>query len=454
MDLDLHRIIRKLIFVPQLSQGRRTFLHFYWNGYAYSLREYAHPSVPPTPRYYAEVGLTVEEILRLAEAPEAFCIDVPAVSKDDVRYWYDQTVKANREFLGVEPGPTKAVSGASARTPSFARPAAQTHTWPASYGDDLRARFWRYRDEQFSVAAHLFDDHYQRGGGQPPVFKPEHAHWNVLVRPGAGPDEIVAVRSAIPDGMRHKWFRSMTSSQALAQSVFANLKYHGKLGSLSDVPGEEDLPPFPASVVRPGYTGDDRLMELEYRVDYLGEPRPTSVDAMFDGSYRIAVECKLSEPEVGECSRPGLRPTDSNFVSDHCDGSYSHQRGRRDRCALTERGISYWQYVARLLNWPVGADMRPCPLRASYQLVRNVLAASVRPGGVLDAAGHAVLLFDERNPAFVQGGKGYQAWQALHCSLKDPGRLRRCTWQDLIASLRQDHELNWLTEALKSKYGL
>ena len=65
---------------------------------------------------------------------------------------------------------------------------------------------------------------YQPGGAQPPVFKPEHAHRNVLLRPDAAPDEIEAVLSAMPAGTHHKWFRSMTSSQALAQSVFANLK--------------------------------------------------------------------------------------------------------------------------------------------------------------------------------------------------------------------------------------
>ena len=115
----------------------------------------------------------------------------------------------------------------------------------------------------------------------------------------------------------HKWFRSMTSSQALAQSVFANLKYHNKLGLLADLRGEDGLPPFPSNLVRPGGSGAAAQLELEYHVSYLGEPRPTSVDVMFDGNYRVAVECKLSEPDVGACSRPDLRPSDSNFESDH-----------------------------------------------------------------------------------------------------------------------------------------
>ena len=325
---------------------------------------------------------------------------------------------------------------------------------PNTYQDRLRLGFWRYRDERFAGAEDLFDPRYQPGGTQPPVFKTEHAHRNVLVRPEAGQDEIDAMCSAIPDGMRHKWFRSMTSSQALAQSVFANLKFHNKLGWLADLRGEDDLPPFPAGVVRPRHSWDAPQLELEYHVDYLGEPRPTSVDVMFDGDYRVAVECKLSEPEVGACSRPNLTPSDSNFESDHCDGTYTHQRGRRDRCALTERGIAYWRYIPKLLTWPADADLQPCPLRATYQLVRNILAACVRPNGDLDPAAHAVLLYDARNPGFAEGGKGYLAWQTVRSALKNPVLLRRCTWQELVACLRQDAELNWLTEALRSKYGL
>jgi hypothetical protein len=206
--------------------------------------------------------------------------------------------------------------------------------------------------------------------------------------------------------------------------------------------------------VRPRYAWAVPQLELEYEVNYLEEPRPTSVDALFDGQYRVAVECKLSESEVGSCSRPRLGPSDSNFESDHCDGTYTHQQGRRDRCALTERGIAYWRYIPKLLTWPADADMQPCPLRATYQLVRNILAACVRPNGDLDPAGHAVLLYDARNPGFAKGGKGYLAWQAVRSALKNPVLLRCCTWQELVACLRRDVELNWLTEALRSKYGL
>jgi len=450
----LREKIRQLIYVPQLSGGRRTFLHFYWNGYAWSLRDFSVPGVVPKPLYQADLGLSVDEILALARAPGAFCIYAPERRISDVTFWHETTVAANRTHLGVPPdtAATSAVTSGSAPPPARLAPH-PVGIEPNTYQDGLRAAFWRYRAQEFAGDDNLFDDSYQPGRAQPPVFKPEHAHRNVLLRPDATRDEVEAVLSAIPAGAHHKWFRSMTSSQALAQSVFANLKYHDKLGLLADLRGGEGLPPFPPELVRPRYSREAAQLELEHHVTTLGEPRPTSVDAMFDGKYRVAVECKLSEPEVGSCSRPDLAPSDSNYESDHCDGTYTHQRGRRDRCALTERSIAYWQYIPKLLTWRADSDMQPCPLRSTYQLVRNILAACVRPNGDLDPAGHAVLLYDARNPAFGDGGKGYLAWQAVRSALKNPMQLRSCTWQELVACLRRDDQLNWLTEALRSKYG-
>jgi hypothetical protein len=175
---------------------------------------------------------------------------------------------------------------------------------------------------------------------------------------------------------------------------------------------------------------------------------------MLGEQFRVAVECKLSETEVGGCSRPNLRPGDSNYESDYCDGTYTRQRGRRDRCSLTEAGTHYWRYVSKLFTWAYDADMCPCPLAATYQLVRTVLAACVRPGGEVDLAAHAVLLYDERNPEFAEGGRGHAAFEAVGTALKDPALLTRVTWQSLVDCLRQDHELDWLTGALERKYGL
>jgi len=318
----------------------------------------------------------------------------------------------------------------------------------SDYRNDLYGRFWDYRRECFAGADDLFDDKYS-DDGSPPVFKKEYASENVLVKPSANEDEKKKVRREIPPTGRHKWFRSMTSSQALTQSVFANLKLYGKLGLLGDIRDDRGRPIFtngPAS---------DFKCVLEYDVDYLGEPRPTSVDAFLDGEYRVAVECKLTEADVGNCSRPRLRPEDSNYKQEHCNGNYTRQRERSDRCSLTAIGVEYWKHVPDLLCWPADEDHVPCPLKYTYQIVRNILAACVRGDRKLyPERGHAVLLYDERNPAFQEGGAGWNAYDAVKESLKNDNVLRRCTWQEITALLRADVELSWLAEGLSLKYGL
>src|SRR5215218_9688561 len=59
---------------------------------------------------------------------------------------------------------------------------------------------------------------------------------------------------------------------------------------------------------------------------------------------RLTIGCKVAEAGFGTCSRPRLKPTSRGFAADHCDGTYTAQRGRSDRCPPTEAGIEYWRY--------------------------------------------------------------------------------------------------------------
>ena len=248
----------------------------------------------------------------------------------------------------------------------------------------------------------------------------------------------------------HQFLGSMISSQALALSVLGNLQYYGKLDILAGLRDEDGLPVFPAALFEHG-----PALEFEHAITYLGERQSVNVDALFDGRYRVAVECKLTEVQFAPCSRPALAQRASNYAADFCNGTYTLQRGRSHRCSLAETGSRYWAYIAHLFHWKTERDLLPCPLCDTYQLVRNVLAACIRPDGSLAAdAGHAVLLYDGRNPAFREGGKCYAAWQAVRAGLKDPTRLRRATWQQVAAALRREPTLEWLGEGLHLKYGL
>lgn len=64
----------------------------------------------------------------------------------------------------------------------------------------------------------------ERSASRPPVFKKEYACLNLLYPEGVDSRYMARLANVIPESRRHKGFPSMTSSQALAQSVFGNLK--------------------------------------------------------------------------------------------------------------------------------------------------------------------------------------------------------------------------------------
>jgi hypothetical protein len=315
------------------------------------------------------------------------------------------------------------------------------------YRDHLNQRYWAYQDSRFPDWEKYFD-RPNAHHGRPPVFLAREAWRNVIFAPDVTPHDKARLLTLVPDGERHKWFRSMNSSQALAQSVFGNLAIHGLLQHLTELDADEGN----ALLGNAQPSADNFAME--FKIDYLGEPRRTSLDGYVAGNYRVAIECKFTEQEMGSCSRPRLTPANSNYESEYCDGTYARQRTRMGRCSLTEVGVSYWGYVPRLFHWPNDRDFSPCPLNNNYQLVRNVLAVGVKPDGAVSVDdGHAILIYDERNPAFQVGGSAHAAYTETRRALLQPTMLRKCSWQRIIRHIRHGDFLPWLTEQLALKYG-
>lgn len=317
------------------------------------------------------------------------------------------------------------------------------------YRENLIARYWAYQTAFFpEVPKHFQVPQNPLGPPRPPVFHRHKAWENVITKPDASPEETSSLLKLIPEGERHKWFGSMNSSQALAQSIFGNLAIYGFLNDLDELLDDDGLPLFGQAQLRPDN------FRMEFKVDYLGEPRPTSLDGYIGGDYRVAIECKFTESEIGTCSRPRLGPTASNYDQEYCDGNYTRQRARIERCSLTEIGVLYWRYVPQLFKWDSLLDISPCPLHANYQLVRNVLAIGVGQDGQASlSTGHVVLIYDERNEAFQRGGKGYIAFVKTRQALREPAMLRKCSWQRLVQHFRDNNILPWLSEQLSLKYG-
>lgn len=313
-----------------------------------------------------------------------------------------------------------------------------------NYKEELKNRYWAYQKVFFPAIEEYFERRFDL-----PVFRTGKECHNVIVKPGATREENARLSSLLAEKKRHKWFRSMNSSQALAQSVLGNLAVYSQLNCLDELTDDSEEP-----LLGPARVSSDNFV-MEQEVTHLGEPRCTSLDGFISGKYQVAVECKFTESEVGPCSRPRLTPSASNYETEFCDGTFTKQKERRERCALTEIGVMYWKYVPELFKWENATDLRPCPLYKNYQLVRNILAVCVRPdGNVSPANGHVVLVYDERNPAFQKGGDGCVAFLETRQALKVPSVLRGCSWQRIIRHLRNQRILPWLTDQLELKYGL
>lgn len=282
--------------------------------------------------------------------------------------------------------------------------------------------------------------------GRPPVLADKFTTKNVLVPPNDA-SKSKALRSAIPQ--QHNKFCSLKSSQALTQSMFGAIYAFDRLDLLQNVPAE---------CGRPAFFDDYRgwTLDFEHKVRCLKEPSPTSIDVLLsrpNGHGRVAVECKFTEPKFSNCSR--TNPKRYPDPNKYCDGSYRVQGGRVNRCALTEIGVRYWDHLPSLFNWPGNRDHNPCLFRDVYQLARNALAAALTPMGQLDSTGgHALVVYDARNPNFQAGGKAEEQWDLAVKACRVPGLLRRLSWQRLLAAIAPSSELAYLVDGVREKYGL
>ena len=99
--------------------------------------------------------------------------------------------------------------------------------------------------------------------------------------------------------------------------------------------------------------------------------------------------------------------------------------------------------------------MNPCPLDGTDQLARTVLAACVEPDGPVDADGDQALVIDDaHHPAFLSGGEAARSWDAATGARVRWPRLRRCSWQRLVAHLSHDPDVAWLVNGFAAKDGI
>jgi hypothetical protein len=124
-------------------------------------------------------------------------------------------------------------------------------------------------------------------------------------------------------------------------------------------------------------------IDLEVLVprELLGEPRPTQIDAVATGSNGLVLfECKFTEPDGGCCSQTLPIADGRHRGIRQCDGTFADQvnpvSGVCSPCALTGKGVKYWDFVPEVLTIDREREHRPCPFVGGwYQWMRNLVAA-------------------------------------------------------------------------------
>ena len=193
-----------------------------------------------------------------------------------------------------------------------------------------------------------------------------------------------AARESISDWAAFPWHRDSRgriqahkphSSQSLAIDVFGTISNRAdKDHVLGAVARSIGLPAAGPWEIRLEWSDPDNLLK---------EKRQTQVDAAaFSPDATILFECKFTETG-GSCSQTNRIATGPHKGETQCNGTYSLQEnpvtGTTARCALTGKGIRYWEFIGNLYDLSADADHKPCPFRReNFQWMRNsALAAAL-----------------------------------------------------------------------------
>ena len=205
-------------------------------------------------------------------------------------------------------------------------------------------------------------------------------------RPSVSPEKLAALRGNIFDGAHaaigdwhtFPWHRDKQghvqadkphSSQALAIDVFGAIGASNAKDAILDALAiEAGLPPGGPWKIELEWTDGQRLLR---------EPRPTQVDALAIGANAIMViECKFTEPG-GSCSQTRRIQTGPGAGQPQCTGRYELQvnarSGVRAHCALSGKGIRYWDFIPAIFDLDPAAAYAPCPFKEEgFQWMRNL----------------------------------------------------------------------------------
>lgn len=237
----------------------------------------------------------------------------------------------------------------------------------------------------------------------------------------------------------HRSLHHGLSSQAMTFNLIGPLAVHNDLSPLRDV--------FDAINVK---FPQDCQIKFEYSDGgVFGERgQATSFDVAIiapNDTPCVLFEVKLSESNFGGCSV---------FMKGECDGR-NPIGPKPTHCRLTKLGRTYWEHVRkRDFHESTLFQGSICPFANFYQFFREVLFVLQEDNRTF------VLLYDERNPAYINNSNHGESdrglWPFLCESIPKSmqSRVVKLSIQDLVLSIEKSgrHDV-WLKE-FKDKYGL
>jgi hypothetical protein len=203
------------------------------------------------------------------------------------------------------------------------------------------------------------------------------------------------------------------SSQALAIDVFGTIKLSQYrdliLGRLAERVGLDSVGPWNLS------------LEWCSPLNELHEKRQSQIDAAATSSRVLMFfECKFTE-SGGSCSQtePLTKGRHQGLIQ--CNGDYQLQtnpvNGVSSKCALTGKGIRYWDVISRIFPYSPSMDCSPCPFAGSYfQWMRN-LTACVESAGTTSKRAAVIATYAEHPKLEMAQLVASSSWRAFEESV-------------------------------------
>ncbi len=166
----------------------------------------------------------------------------------------------------------------------------------------------------------------------------------------------------------HSKAHAKHSSQALAIDVFGTIATSANRDAILDALAQ--------TMELPAGGPWEITLEWSARPTLLNEPSPTQVDVYAESPNSIMLlECKFTEPDGGPCSQ-----TIKRKGAPSCNGNYEQRHTQEhevaSRCALSEKGILYWDIIPKAFYLEAEAEYQPCPFAGpAYQWMRNLVVA-------------------------------------------------------------------------------